>query len=438
MTTRATNFPRNCGTATSTATLPPFRKATIDEESFELSVQRQRRLVGTAVPPTQTTVADRVVNRSTSAAFVEDVLAVAIKRRGFFGSITFSSETPEVVEGSATNDGQFQFAHVANGTAQVVAESSLGLRKPAQITVSSGSATDTDSWQSWATTSLGHHIAAAASSRASASGVSIDPWLVNDHIGGVYLRRQNHWLYDIDLSCVSVWNSQSGQLRGGTLVTPEHCVLADHFSISTGATMRFVSITPGNAGKLTFEDRTVVGSVSIPFNVLGGDIQVVRLSAPVSVPFCKVLPTNLMSFLPSLTRTKANNGLAAYLPRLPVVATNQDKHFGYLPCYEVQGNWITLQSSPGPNLGNFEANQPTPVANPALVPFVRSGCSGHPVFFLINGELVLVGLYFGTNAGSSFERAATHDAVNAALTTLGGGYQLTALTESDLAAFASY
>lgn len=431
----ARNFPQNCGTAATGPTLP-FSKREISQESFGLSLSKQQRFTGAATSPTATTIDDRVVTRSTSAAYVEDVVAVATRRNGFFGTIAFSSATPAIVTGTATNDGQYQFTHVANGTAEILAQSSLGLRNRAKITISSGSSTSSDVWSSWAAGSLGHHIAGAVVSRASVSGVSIDPWLIKDHLQQVYTRRPTHWLYDVDLSCVSVWNSSGGQLHGGTLVTPEHAVFADHFRIPVGATVRFVTASASNAGKLTVEDRTVAASERIPWDVTGGDIQVVRLSAAVSVPFCKVVPTDVMDYLPSVTRTKANNGLAASRPRLPIVATNQDKHFGYLPCFELKGDWITTQGISGQaGYGAFEANQAAAAAYPTLVPFVRSGCSGHPLFLLVGGELVLVGLYFSASAGNSFQRQATHDAVNAALATLGGGYQL---TPADLSAYTQY
>jgi hypothetical protein len=54
---------------------------------------------------------------------------------------------------------------------------------------------------------------------------------------------------------------------------------------------------------------------------------------------------------------------------------------------------------------------------------------------LVAGELVLVGLYVSANTGSSFQRQVTQDAVNAALTTLGGGYQL---APADLSAYTAY
>ena len=431
----ARNFPQNCGTAATGPTLP-FSKQEISQESFSLSLSKQKRFTGAATSPAVTGIDDRLVTRSTSAAFVEDVLAVATRQNGFFGQIAFSSDTPTIVTGSETNDGEYQFTHVANGTAAIVAESTLGLVNRARIAISSGASTSSDVWSSWATGSLGHHIAAGVVSRAGVAGVLIDPYLIKDHLQQVYTRQQTHWLYDVDLSCVSVWNSSSGQLRGGTLVTPEHAVFADHFSIPVGATVRFVTASPSNAGKLTVENRTISASERIPFGTTGGDLQVVRLSAAVSAPFCKVIPTDVLDYLPSVTRTKADNGLASSRPRLPIIATNQDKHCGYLPCYELQGDWITAQGIPGQaGYGQFEANQAAAIAYPSLVPFVRTGCSGHPVFLLVAGELVLVGLYVSANTGSSFQRQVTQDAVNAALTALGGGYQL---TPADLSAYTAY
>ena len=429
----ARNFPLDCGFAATGPTLS-FAKQPINEESFVLSLSTIRRTTAEPVSPTETTIDDRVVTRSSSSAYVDDVVAVAERRGGYFGQITFASEATGVVSGADTNDGQFQFTHVANGTARVSATSDRGLKNVVTIAVGSGSSSNSDAWLQWAAGSLGSHVANAVTSRASATGVSVESFLLKDHVQSLYTRNPACWLYDVDISCLSVWNSISGQQRGGTLVTPEHCLFASHFSVSVGTIVRFVTAGASQTGKLTVEDRTVAAVGSIPFG--SGDIFVARLNAAVSAPFCKVVPPDLMDYVPSVTRTKADNSLTAYRPRLPLVATNQDKHFGYLPAFELAGDWLTSAGIPGQaGYGSFEANTASAVAYPSLVPFVRSGCSGHPVFLLVDGELVFVGMYVSASAGTSFGSQATHDAVNAILTTLGGGYQL---TEADLSGFDSY
>jgi hypothetical protein len=429
------NYPLNCGTAATGPTLS-FAKKTIPEESFNLALRTQRRITTPAVAPAPTGISDRVVVRSSSASYVEDVVATASRRGGYFGTINFSSLAPTVADGQSTNEGLYQFSHVTNGTARVSAESERGLANLGQLQIGSGATTNSDTWQEWTTGSLGRHIVDQVVTRAATKTSVVQPFQILDHLTTTYTRNPNHFLYDVDLGCVSVWNSVSTQQRGGTLITPEHCLVADHFNLPVGATVRFVDVAASTPEKLLHEDRTVVGTVSIPFNVPGGDIQVVRLSGAVTADFCTVAPPSLLQYLPSVTTTKTNNGLATSRPRLPIVATNQDKHFGYKPCFTVQTNWQTTQGIAGTTgYGDFEANQAEPIAYPDLVPFVRSGCSGHPVFLLINGSLVLLGLYFTANSGSSFQRQATHDVVNAALTTLGGGYQL---TETNLSGFTAY
>jgi hypothetical protein len=63
------------------------------------------------------------------------------------------------------------------------------------------------------------------------------------------------------------------------------------------------------------------------------------------------------------------------------------------------------------------------------------GDSGQPAFVLINGEPVLLGVTTGggTSTGTLISEEIT--AVNTMMTTLGGGYQLTAI---DLSAFPTY
>ena len=432
---RGRNYPLNCGIAATGPTLS-FAKKPISEESFGLELKTQRRITTPAVSPAPTGISDRVVVRASSASYVEDVVATAGRRGGYFGSIEFSSLAPTVADGQGASDGEFEFAHVTNGTARVSAESDRGLANLGQLQIGSGATTNSDTWQEWATGSLGRHIVDQVVTRAATKTSVVEPFQILDHLTTTYTRNPDHFLYDVDLGCVSVWNSVSTQQRGGTLITPEHCLVADHFNLPVGATVRFVDVAASTPEKLSHEDRTVVGAVSIPFTVFGGDIQVVRLSGAVSAEFCTVAPPSLLDYLPSVTTTKTNNGLAASRPRLPIVATNQDKHFGYKPCFTVQTNWQTTQGIPGTvGYGDFEGNQAQAIAYPDLVSFVRAGCSGHPLFLLVNGELVLLGLYHSANAGPSFQLQETHDLVNAALTTLGGGYQL---TEADLSGFTSY
>lgn len=48
------------------------------------------------------------------------------------------------------------------------------------------------------------------------------------------------WARGVDFSCVSPWNSASGNLRAGTLVSKRHIVYASHFPLAIGTRLSFV------------------------------------------------------------------------------------------------------------------------------------------------------------------------------------------------------
>ena len=105
----------------------------------------------------------------------------------------------------------------------------------------------------------------------------------------------------------------------------------------------------------------------------------------------------------------------------------RDRDIGYKSGYSM--DWASWYSGISVN------NTPQLQDYASFRPFVRVGCSGHPVFCLVNNELALLGCYFSASAGSSVTRSDVRTAVNAAMTTLGGGYQL---TNVDLSGFPTY
>lgn len=422
----ARHHPLSCGVVTTPATIA-FAKKTIAKESFKLVVVPETRPTSASFSAVATAVADRVVLRSTTFSYVQDALANAVKANGYFGSNAFASETPGVVIGSAEGESPYRFTYVASGTARVRATATNGLTQIAAANVTAGGSTTTDAWNSWAVGSLGRHIVESFAALA-VPGKTLDMFSIKNHTDApfTYVRNDACWLFGVDTSCISPWNSLGGQTRAGTLITPLHAVFADHFPVTVGTTVRFVNQPPNATGSLSFEDRTVESVASIP----SLDIQVARLSSSVAMPFCKVMPTNSVAYLPSVRQSKNNDFLPLGIPRLPIVATNQDKHVGYKSCFEINNGWGTWYSGVSVNgsatLAEYANFRPT----------VRIGCSGHPVFCLINGELALLGLYYSANGGTSFCQQATHTAVNQALTTLGGGYQLTAANLSGFTSFA--
>jgi hypothetical protein len=64
---------------------------------------------------------------------------------------------------------------------------------------------------------------------------------IQDHTSNIYKRNIDCWAYDIDLTCISPWNSQGANQLAGTLITPRHVIFAEHYHAWPGAVMRFIT-----------------------------------------------------------------------------------------------------------------------------------------------------------------------------------------------------
>ena len=62
-----------------------------------------------------------------------------------------------------------------------------------------------------------------------------------DHNHQHYVRNPECWASDLDLTCISPWNSQLRNRKAGTLISPRHAVWARHYNIRVNSTLRFVS-----------------------------------------------------------------------------------------------------------------------------------------------------------------------------------------------------
>jgi hypothetical protein len=215
-------------------------------------------------------------------------------------------------------------------------------------------------------------------------------YLSQDHTNQIYVRRPHCWAASVDLTGLSPWNQTGGATRAGTLISPRHIAFAKHYPLST---------TPGN-NQLVFvtaDDVTVtrnLTAVSYP----GGDIGIGVLDAdvPATISFHRVLPTNWGSDLSSV------NGL-------PMLHLDQEEKA-----------LVRDMSSLGANCLHRDPTDPTRLSySETLI----GGDSGNPGFLIIGGEAVLILTHHTSVNGPSY--TFWYDQVNAAMTALGGGYQLT-------------
>lgn len=188
-----------------------------------------------------------------------------------------------------------------------------------------------------------------------------------NHANAKYTRNVNCWAAGLDLTCASPWNSKGINLRAGTLITPRHAILAAHYNIQTGDSIRFIT-----------KDNVVVRRKVIAFTnntdwvTNFPDIEVVTLDSdvPASIKPCQLLPSNTGNYI-------SNDGLG-----LPGFFIDQDEK-------AVVANALSLGLSQSQTF-DFEA--PVIANRKSLYEPIAMGDSGNPVFVVLSGKLVLVGV----------------------------------------------
>lgn len=218
---------------------------------------------------------------------------------------------------------------------------------------------------------------------------------------GVYIRNANCWAAGINLTAYSA-------NRNCVAISPRHVYAVEHAGVS-GATLHFV----------TADNQTITRTVTSVQNIgpsngsddYATDIQIAKLDSdlPASITPVKVLPANLAAKIPGV-----GHGI-------PALCTDAERKAHVHDLYDIDG-FIRFRV-------------PTDATRQGLYEAIIGGDSGSPNFLLINGSPVLICSWTFGGAGSG---AAPHlylDAINAGMTTLGGGYSVSTV---DLSGFPSY
>jgi hypothetical protein len=324
------------------------------------------------------------------------------------GTLGQGYEVTNLVPGVASIDAQLRVTRVANGMASFsIMSRSLIQRvtKTVELAVSREVPATTILLDSYVTGSLAKHCsdyvdAAIAGKTAS---VAKPVYSAQDHANAVYVRNASSWLAGVDLTCASPWNSYGANTRAGTLISPRHIAMANHYLIADGTTIRFIKMD-GTVVGMTLTTSMQVGTTDIRIGVLSADV-------PAGISFAKVMPKTAGSKLPSLS----------YSYRIPAVAFDQEEKALITELAGMDSWMIGWSPLGGARLAFYED--------------LIGGDSGSPLFLIIGGEPVLLTTWLmgGGGAGPSF--ITNYDAINAAMTTLGGGYQL---TDADLSGFTTY
>jgi hypothetical protein len=339
----------------------------------------------------------------TSPTVVTDVSwPWALSNSGYSsGDVTRSSSDAGIIGPTGGNTALWTFVTPGTATLSVITPG-YTYSRAVTITSSTSVLSRTQTFPS-VTSSLRAHLETQTDTRANSYAAITERALVyaDTTPGVVYERNANCWLSGVDLTPVSVWSDAATGVA--TLVSPRHFIAAAHYGFSTGDVIHWVKA----------DDTLVSGTVADVANISGTDIQVGVLTGDVGagIDFCRVLPDAWAVKLPTLATYGVpgviiHSGRAAYTRDLPPL-----------------GSYIsaTAPTAPAVRVSNYM---------PAV-----GGDSGSPMGLLISDKLVLVCCLYGGGAGSGPGVQANRAAINAAMTTLGGGYSL---TDVDLSSYTTF
>jgi hypothetical protein len=236
-----------------------------------------------------------------------------------------------------------------------------------------------------------------------------------NHSTSSYVRNTSVWTGNVDLTGIGVWNSQGGGTRGFTLISPRHVLMATHYPINPGSTLRFV--TQDN----TVITRTLSSRIDIPsMSLLYPDISVGVLDSdvPSTIKFLKLLPANYTDKIniPDVDTV----GNPSFNLRLPVFYTDQEEK-------ALVFDWYGILSVPYENtfMKGFRLQQPISSNRLNFYETAIAGDSGSPICAIVQNELVLLSTFTSPFSGVWL----THhiNDINNAMTSLGGGYQISTL-----------
>ena len=231
-----------------------------------------------------------------------------------------------------------------------------------------------------------------------------------NHATQSYVRNPNLWCADVNLTCISPWNSNGANTKAGTLITPRHVLNAAHYEYNVGNTVRFV------AQDGTVHNRTITGKARHPnYLPYTPDLTIYTLASnlPVGITPCKLMPSNWTSYL---VHNISN--------RPPALGLDQEEKALIIDFY-INGAFLTPTDS---DRRIFDESK-------------IGGDSGNPAFLIVNGELVLITVWTYGGAGSGTPVASYIADLNAMIVTadaqagVSTGYTV---TEADFSAFPNY
>ena len=278
---------------------------------------------------------------------------------------------------------------------------------------------------------------------------SMDLWSTRNNAASSYVWSENCWGADlVNKTCMSPYNTRTGNGGGGALVTPRHVVFTHHLNYYPKVGDRIRYVTPANVTEEFTIEALKIHPYNVGYTIGPWDIVVAQLDrdVPTSISFAKVMPSDPKPYFPTIPvdyrgldpplfysngvgpwlrachTTQRKRLATAYIRRLPDIVRPYPYDIndvaGYVT-YEVGSEGLAIERYPDNPLGDT----------------IVSGDSGAPAFVIVNNELVLTSLW--TTPTSGFPYYADAATINAMIDDAGNPDNYT-LTEVDLTEFPTY
>lgn len=338
---------------------------------FRLSHNRETVIV-TPSSTTATVVGDANYNESTPSV-IYDAGRIVVSNLAGVG--TFNSLTPEV----ATIDQQGVITRIAEGVA-TFSFTAERVTKTIAVNLNNKAATNpVYEFVSIVSGTAAEHLSQQVDNRIDNTmtmSTNGGVYSSQDHSTPSYTRNTNFWASDVDFTSISPWNSNGGVGKAGVLITPRHVLNAAHYPFGVGTTVRFVTsdnvVVERTVVARQFASNHSAGSIKNPDFV----VYTLDSDVPAGISFSKVLPSNYANHISidNLSDT-----------RLPAVGLDaQEKG-------TIRDTYANAE---------IRFQEPTDADRLLLYEGIVAGDSGNPVFFILNGELVLLTVWTTGGGGS--------------------------------------
>jgi len=433
----ASGIPLNCGFFVGdNSPKYDFKKPSIGEDKIILKVIPFERVISSGTSSVVSFGDSNLIDIS-GVSSITDYTTIVEQLTPDFYSTTIISANSGIILG--TNNSVA--SGISLGNTELIAKHNDDIFSVQSVDVSGSSSVSSIIFDSYKTDSLGKHSSDAIDNRLQNKNSTTDKpiFTTRNDSANIYVRNTGCWAADLDLTCISPWNSTGGSQRCGVLISPRHILFAAHFQINTGATIRFVDnnnnvISRTMTNKLTHPNyyNPVAFFPDITVGLLNEDV-------PSSIKFTKILPLSWNNYLPTLNIDNDNlfGGFT-----IPCLYSDQEKKALVTELRSLILPESFLLPDPGsipwPENGRFTNTlwrQPSKTNRLSFFESIITGDSGSPAFLIINDELVLITVWTFGGAGGGTSLLYFKDNINDIMAILGGGYSL---TEIDLSGFTDF